>query len=660
MSARSLRTLLSAFTLLLAAGQPGNIAAQDEATPWVHAIAMHGEPKYEPGFEYLEYVYPYAPHGGTATIAAIGTFDSLNPFILAGDAASFSQGGQRRFFETLTEQTGDEPYSAYCLLCEEMQMPEDRTWVAFRLRDEAQWSDGTPVTVDDVIFSYGIIRDEGHPFYQDYWRDIADVAKADDRTVRFSFGSSAGSRRDLPLVAGQLPVFQKAWWEQRSFGEPTLEAPISSGPYRIVDVQPGTGFAFEKDPDYWGQNLPLNKGRFNLDRIRVVYYGDATAALEAFKAGEYDWRLENSAKKWVTGYDFAAVDEGLVTKENIPHQAVNGMQGFYYNQRREVFQDPLVREALNYAFDFEWANENLFYGQYTRTHSYWDNSPLAAPPGAPTGAMADYLGGQAQLLPEEVFEGNWTPPSTGGTESGLEANLAEGMSLLESAGWMLIESSGKLAKEAGDPLAFEILVNSSVWERIAAPYVDNLARMGVTASIRVVEPARYNELIDSFDYDMTIVNRSMSASPGPEQREYWTCESARRMGSKNVWGLCDPAIDALVENVVLARDRDDLEAATRALDRALQWRFLCVPHWHIGSERIAYWNVLSRPDISPAYGVDLNTWWHTEQLPKAEANRLPQFAAGLLGFVPLALVVVITAAIGVAFAVLSRRRSSFR
>ncbi len=621
-SVKHIGIALVVFALLLAAAQAPTVSAQDEDVPWVHGMAMHGETKYGPDFENLEYANPDAPKGGEITLRAVGTFNSFNPYILEGDSFWTSFGGARRFIETLTDQTLDEPFSQYCLLCETMQVPEDRTWVAFRMRDEARWSDGTPVTADDVIFSYEIIQEKGHPFYQDYWGSIVEAIKVDDMTVRFNFDPEEKTNRELPLIAGQMPVFQKAWWEGKEFDVPTLDVPVSSGPYFIVDVQPGSSFTFEKNPDYWGSDIPLNKGSFNFDRIRVDYYRDETVALEAFKSGEYDWQYENNSKNWATGYDFPAVEEGLVTKENIPNERVNGMQGFFYNQRRAIFEDALVRQALVYAFDFEWSNKNLFYDQYTRTKSYWDNSSLAAPAGPPTGAMAAYLEEYAGELPEGVFEDNWTPPSTGGTEDGLRANIAEGIVLLEEAGWIINEETGLVENEAGEPLEFEILLSSPAWERITQPYIENLARMGVTASMNVVDSSQYQTLMEDFDFDMTVVNRGMSPSPGNEQRNYWTCESAETLGSQNYWGLCNPAIDELVENIVQATDRDDLEAATQAVDRALQWQFLCVPHWHIRSERIAYWNVLERPEISPIYGVDFNTWWYAQD--SAEAVRAAQ------------------------------------
>ena len=615
--------LLAALLTTLCGGLAGapRALAQADAVP-AHGIAMHGEPKYGPDFEHFDYVNPDAPKGGAITIRAIGTFNTFNPYILEGDSYYTSWGGDDRFYETLLTSSDDEAFSEYCLLCETVETPADRSYVQFVLRENAAWSDGTPVTVEDVIFSYETLLAKGHPFYQDYWGSIVSATKVGDRGVRFDFEEAEEQNRELPLIAGQMPIFQQAWWAGREFDVPTLDVPVSSGPYRIVDVEPGVSFTFERNPDYWGKDLPVNVGRYNYDRITVDYYRDTTVALEAFKAGEYDVQFENNSKNWATAYDFPAVSSGQVTLANIPDQAVNGMQGFFFNLRRPIFADRDVRKALGYAFDFEWSNKNLFYDQYTRTKSYWDNSELAYPGGAPTGKVAEYLEPWRDQLPAEVYgDESYEPPSTGGTEDGLRENLATALSILEGAGWT-VNDAGVLVNAAGEAFTFEILLDDQSWERIAQPFIDNLERLGIDASMRTVDPSQWQERADQFDIDMIVYNRGMSASPGNEQRNYWTCDSSKTPGSQNYWGLCNEAIDQLVENVVQASDRVDLVAATQALDRALQWEYLTVPHWHIRSTRVAYWNVIDRPERSPSNGPDFDSWWYKDEA--ADAIRAAQ------------------------------------
>lgn len=608
------------------------VQAQDEAAAEAvpsHGISMHGDLKYPADFPHLDYVNPDAQKGGDITLGAVtGAYNSFNPYILEGDAFDTSYGGGRRFFETLTEQAYDEAFSEYCLLCETITVPDDRSWVEFKLREEARWHDGTPVTADDIVFSHGIITEKGHPYYQSYWGSIVEAIKLDDLNVRFNFEEAEEQNRELPLIAGQMPIFQQAYWADKEFDVPTLDVPVSSGPYKIVDVDPGNSFTFERDPEYWGNDLPLNKGRFNFDRITIDYYSDATVALEAFKAGDFDWRYENSSKQWATDYEFPAAEQGFVTKEMIPNKSVNGMQGFALNQRVAPFDDPIVREALAYAFDFEWSNKNLFYDQYTRTKSYWDNSELSNVGGEATGDVLAYLEPHRDLLPEETFTTTYEPPSTGGTEEGLRANIAKGLELMEQAGWT-VNDELQLVNEAGEQMAFEFTLSSQAWERIVQPYIANLEKMGIAAAMSLVDPSQYEVVLENFDYDVIVVNRGMSPSPGNEQRNYWTCESADTPGAQNYWGVCNAALDVLVENVVQAESRDDLISATRALDRALLWQHLGVPHWHIGSDRVAYWNLVDRPETIPDYNLDFNTWFYTsEQAESVLAAKAGELAAG--------------------------------
>lgn len=600
-------------------------AAAAEEPPWVHALAMHGDPKYGPDFSHFDYVDPNAPKAGDIKLSQIGTFDSLNPFILEGNSPAGVL--EERFYEYLTVSARDEPFTQYGLLAEAMQMPEDRKWVAFRLRQEARWSDGTPVTADDVVFSFNTIMEKGHPFYKDYWADVKEVVKIDDRTVRFNFDPKT-INRELPLIMGQLPILQQAWWKDRDFSSPSLEIPVSSGPYKIdaQALRPGSAITLVRDPNYWGASLAVNVGRHNFDRMQWEFYRDSAVAMEAFKAGEYDWRYENSSKQWATAYDFPALNEGKVVKEEIPNASDQGMQGWVFNTRREFFKDKRVREALVYAFDFEFTNKSLMYNMYTRCNSFFSNSELGCR-GLPEGEELAILNQFRDQLPPEVFTTEWKPPSTGGTEEGFRANLAKAVALLEEAGWTV--KDGKLVNAAGQPMRFEILLSDTGWERLTGPYIDNLKKLGIEATMRTVDQAQYEERVEQFDFDMIVHRYGQSESPGNEQRNYWSCASAKTNGSQNYAGICDPVVDALIERVIAARSREDLVAATRALDRVLLWGYYLVPHWYIEYDRVAYWKVVARPATSPKYGIDLDTWF--ANTAEAEAIRAAQEA---IEFVP--------------------------
>lgn len=598
---------------LSAAVLAGAVRAQEDAeVPKVHGVAMHGEPKYGPDFEHLDYADPAAPKGGDVKRAVVGSFDSLNPYILEG---MYAEELEDHFYESLTTSTSDEPFSEYGLLAESIQMPEDRTWVAYTLRPEARWHDGTPVTPDDVVFSYQTLTTKGHPFYKDYYADITEAIKVDERTVRFNFKPDT-TNRELPLIAGQMPMFQKAYWEGKAFETPSLDVPISSGPYKIDRIDPGNSLVMVRDPDYWGKDLPINVGRFNFDSIQYDYYRDSDVALEAFKAGEYDWRQENSSKNWATGYAFPALEEGLVTKEEIPYGATNGMQGWVFNTRRPFFKDRKVREALGHAFDFEWTNKNITYDAYTRSESYFSNSELASS-GLPEGAELALLEPFRASAPAEVFEQPFKAPSTGGTEDGLRANLAKAVALLEEAGWTVQDN--KLVNADGEPMKFEILLDNAGFERSTGPFIDNLKKLGVDASMRTIDPSQYEKLVEDFDFDMIVHLWGQSLSPGNEQRNYWTCESAETPGSANYAGICDPAVDALVEAVITAESREDLVTATRALDRLLLWGHYAVPQWYNRVYRVAYWNVVRRPEKTPDLYLDFDAWY--ANLDEAQAIR---------------------------------------
>ncbi|MDS4042889.1 MAG: extracellular solute-binding protein [Candidatus Competibacter sp.] len=566
----------------------------------VHGIALHGQPKYGPDFKHFDYVDPNAPKGGEVRFAAIGGFDTFNPFNIKGQAAA----GIGQLFETLLTGGADEPFSEYGLIAESVEVPDDRGSVTFNLRLQAKFHDGTPITADDVLFSFETLKTKGTPLYRFYYANVAKVEKLGERQVKFTF--SPGENRELPLIVGQMPVLSRKYWQDRDFGATTLEVPVGSGPYRIERFEPGRFIVYRRDENYWGKDLPVNRGFNNIDRLRYDYYRDVTVALEAFKSGAYDLRMENSAKQWATGYDFPALEKGLVKKETFSRQMPAGMQGFAFNLRRPLFQDPRVRQALAYAFDFEWSNRNLFYGQYTRTRSYFDNSELAAQ-GLPSPEELAVLEPLRKELPPEVFTTAYQPP-TAGDDAQLRANFQKALQLLQEAGWVFRDRKLVSAK-TGEPFRFELLIAEPTWERIALPFARNLERLGIEMNVRSVDSAQYENRERSFDFDMIVNVWGQSLSPGNEQREFWSSAAADQPGSRNLVGLKNPAIDKLVDQVIAAPDRATLVTRVRALDRALQWSFLVIPHWHIPYDRVAFWDKFGYPAVTPLQGVQLNAWW---------------------------------------------------
>ncbi len=577
----------------------GLLAIPAVAAP-AHGIALHGQPKYGSDFPHFDYVNPNAPKGGEARFAAIGSFDTFNPFNIKGQAVT----GIGPLFETLLTDSKDEPFSEYGLIAESVDVPEDRSSVTFTLRPQARFHDGSPITPDDVLFSFETLKAKGSPFYRFYYTNVAKAEKLGERQVKFTFAS--GENRELPLIMGQMPVLSKKYWQDRDFAATTLDVPVGSGPYRIERFEPGRFIVYKRDDNYWGKDLPVNRGLNNIDRLRYDYYRDVTVALEAFKAGAYDLRVENVAKQWATGYDFPALSKGLVKKETFPNQMPSGMQGFAFNLRRSLFQDPRVRQALAYAFDFEWSNRNLFFGQYTRTRSYFDNSELAGQ-GLPTVEELTLLEPLRQDLPAEVFTTAYQPP-VANDDGQLRANLQQAMKLLQAAGWVFRDR--KLVNgKTGEPFRFELLIDDPTWERIALPFARNLERLGIEMNVRSVDSAQYENRLRDFDFDMVVYVWGQSLSPGNEQREFWSSAAADQSGSRNIIGLKNPAIDRLVEQVIAAPDRTSLVTRVRALDRALQWSFLVIPHWHISQSRIAFWDKFGYPAVTPLQGVQLDAWW---------------------------------------------------
>lgn len=567
-----------------------------------YALAMYGEPKYGPDFEHFDYVNPEAPKGGMLRLAALGTYDSFNGFILKGTAAD----GIGMIYDSLTVASSDEPFTRYGLVAETIETPEDRAWVRFKLREEARFHDGEPITVDDVIFTFETLKEKGHPQLRVYWADVIAAEQTGPREVTFRF-REAGNR-ELPLIVGEMPVLPKHYWEGRDFERSTLEPPLGSGPYRIQAFDAGRSVLYARVEDYWAKDLPVNRGRYNFDRIRYDYYRDGTVALEAFKSGAFDVRLENVAKNWARAYDIPAVREGRIKMIEMSHQNAAGMQGFFYNLRRPIFEDVRVREALGLAFDFEWTNRNIFYGAYTRTDSFFANSELAARE-LPDEQELELLEPYRDQLPPEVFTEVYQPPRTDGVGLARE-NLRKAARLLNEAGWV-VRNGRRVHEETGRALRFEILLYNPTFERMVLPFVRNLERLGVRPSVRTVDVAQYIERVKNFDFDITVMVIGQSLSPGNEQRYYWGSEAADTPGSRNYAGIKNPVVDALVEKLINAPDRESLIRRTRALDRVLLWNHYVIPHYYADSWRVAYWNTLAKPEVDPPYGMPQfeSLWW---------------------------------------------------
>ncbi|MBB4266847.1 extracellular solute-binding protein [Roseospira visakhapatnamensis] len=565
-----------------------------------HAIAMHGEPKYGPDFAHFDYVNPDAPKGGHLRLAWVGGFDSLNPFIIKGRPPL----GIGLMYDTLMTASADEPFSHYALVAEGIETPEDRSWVIFHLNPNARFHDDHPMTAEDVLFSLDILRTQGAPLYRVYYADVDQAEALDDHTVKFTF--STDMNRELPLVLGQLPVLPKHDWDGRDFTETTLEPPLGSGSYRIADFEAGRFIRYERVKDYWAADLPTQVGLYNFDTIQYDYYRDATVAVEALKAGEYDYRKEHIAKTWATAYQGEDLDAGRLIKRAFENNQVAPTQGFVMNMRRPPFNDPAVREAVAYAFDFQWANQNLFYGSYVRTRSNFDNSELAAT-GVPEGAELALLEPFRDQVPPRLFTEEYNPPDTEAPGE-IRANLRKGLQILRDAGWAL-QDGVMTHGETGARLEFEILLRQPSVERLALPYVQNLERLGAKATVRIVDTAQFMNRVNTFDFEMVSAIWLQSDSPGNEQRDFWSSATATVEGSRNLAGVSSPVVDALIEEVIRADSREDLVTAVRALDRVLQWTFYLVPHYHEEDDRLVFWNRFGMPENTAPSGPAILRWW---------------------------------------------------
>jgi len=568
-----------------------------------HAIAMHGEAKYGPDFKHFDYVNPQAPKGGTIRYAGFGSFDSFNAFISKGETAD----GIGNIYDSLLTSSADEAFTEYGLLAESVEVPEDRSAVTFHLRPQAKWHDGQPVTAEDVKWTFEILITKGDPSFRYYYADVAKVEVLSERTVKFTF--STNENRELPLILGQLTILPKHYWVGRDFTKTTLEPPLGSGPYKIADFETGRSISYQRVENYWGRDVAVNVGRNNFDEIRYEYFRDANITVEALKGGAIDFRSENVSKTWATAYNTPEVENGNLVKESVHHNRPQGMQGFIFNIRRDKFKDARVRQALGYAFDFEWSNKNLFYGQYKRTRSYFDNSELAAT-GLPNASELKILEPYRGRIPDDVFTSEYNPPATKG-DGRIRANLKQADRLLKEAGWV-IKDKLRVNKDSGETLEFEIMLVQPSTERIVLPFAKSLERLGVKMRVRTVDPAQYIERSRNFDFDMMTQVIGQSLSPGNEQRGFWGTPAADTPGSRNLIGIKDPVIDKLVELIIAAPTRDDLITRVRALDRVLVWNHYLIPNFHLSYDRLIYWNKYSRPDIVPMKGTQIGTWWYDE------------------------------------------------
>ncbi|WP_371826835.1 extracellular solute-binding protein [Microvirga sp. VF16] len=603
-----IRTFLPSLLAACLAFTP--LAAQE--APWRHGSALLDEPKYPQGFPHFNYVNPNAPKGGLVRLGALGTFDSFN-VVVAGVKGSPEQ-GLGLIYETLTTSALDEANASYGLLAESFSFPEDYSSASFRLRPEARWHDGKPVTADDVIFSFEVLKTNS-PTYAFYYANVTKAEKVGEREVRFTFDEKGN--RELPQIMGQLMVLPKHWWEgtapdgrKRDVTQTTLEPPLGSGPYRLKNFDTGRNASYERVKDYWGEKINVNVGQNNFDEIRYEYYRDATVLLEAFKSDRLDFRTENSARNWAVGYDFPARHEGRVILEEFPFRATGVMQAFVLNMRRDKFKDQRVRRAFNLAFPFEELNKTIFYGLYERPSSFFFGLDLASS-GLPEGRELEILESVRDKVPASVFTTPFKNPVNDSPET-IRNNLREADRLLKEAGWEV--KNGRRVNAKGEVLSVELLSSSPNEERVFLPYKTSLDRLGIATTVRTVDDVQYTNRTRAFDFDIATGLWPQSQSPGNEQREFWGSQAAAREGSRNLSGIADPGVDALIEKVIFAKDREELVAATKALDRVLLAHDYVVPQWTSLKQRTARWNRYSHPETMPRYGGAAfpTIWWYDE------------------------------------------------
>jgi microcin C transport system substrate-binding protein len=591
-------------------GLPLAAPAVAQASEWRHAFSVFNEIKYPPGFKQFDYVNPNAPKGGFVRLPAYGTFDNFN-LAVAGLKGSVVR-GLAVVFDSLMIESLDEVSTFYGQLAEALKHPTDYAWASFRLNPEARWHDGKPVTAEDVVFSFDILKAQS-PLYVFYYRHIVKAEKTGEREVTFTFDGPGN--RELPGIIGQLYVLPKHWWEatdaegkKRDITATTLEVPLGSGAYKVKSFEVGRRNVYERVKEYWGRSLNVNIGRDNFDEIRYEYFRDLTVAMEAFKGDQFDWQVEASAQRWATAYNFPAINDKRVLREEFPRDNMGMMQGYAFNIRRDKFKDPRLRLALNYVFDFDEMNKQLFFGQYTRIASYFEGTELAAR-GLPDAAELEILEPLRDKMPAEVFTKAFTNPA-GGSPEAVRGNLREALRILKDAGYEV--RNQKLTNvKTGAPLEMELLSQDPTTERFYLFYKPSLERLGIAVTVRTVDEAQYINRLRSWDFDVVTAVWGQSLSPGNEQRGFWGSQAADQAGSRNLVGIKDPAIDALIDRVIFAKDRAELVAATKALDRVLLWNFYVVPQWTYGKVRSARWDRFGHPDPLPKYGLSgfPTIWW---------------------------------------------------
>ena len=601
-----------AFAVTMLASTVSFSYATDAEPQWRHASSLIGEPKYPADFKHYDYVNPDAPKGGVLNQVAVGTFDSLNPFVVQGVAAAgLADFGGGMLYDTLMTDALDQGSTQYPLIAEALQYPDDFSWVKFKLNPNARWHDGEPITVEDVIWSFEVLKKQS-PLYNKYYGDVEKAEKTGDHEVKFTFSQTGN--RELPQIVGQLAILPKHWWEgkdaqgkQRDISRPTLEIPLGSAAYKIKSMVPGRSIVWERVADYWGKDLGVNVGRNNFDEVRYEYYLSEDATWEAFKkGGQYDYRNENRAQRWAEQYNFPAVQRGDVVKESFPFNAVGRMQGYFLNTRRDKFKDPKVRQALTYAFDFESMNRLLFFNQYNRINSYFAGNELQLS-GAPTPEEKAILETVKDSLPPEALTEEFKLPVYD-TPQATRDNLRKALQLFSEAGWKL--QGNKLVNASGQQFTIEFLNDGGAFERVHNLYIQNLKKIGIDAQIRTVDAAQYQARVNDFDYDVVSSLTPQTASPGNEQRDMWGSKAADFKGSRNYSGIKNPAIDKLIDRVIYAKDRDELVAASHALDRALLWNYYVIPQWYSDHINVAYWNKFGMPEKQPDYlGIDPFSWW---------------------------------------------------
>jgi microcin C transport system substrate-binding protein len=600
---------VAAFAFLALAAFSNPATADPQGQVRHHALSLIDEPKYPADFKHFDWVNPDAPKGGTvAMTVSESTFDSLNPFSIQGVPAA----GATMIYDSLMAGSPDEESTEYGLIAEWVSYPPDYSSATFGLRPEARFHDGTPITPEDVIFSLEALK-KAHPQYARYYKNVIKGEKTGEHEVTFTFDMKGN--RELPNILGQLTILPKHYWEAkgangetRDLSKSTLEVPLGSGPYKIKGFEAGRSIVLERVKDYWAKDLPVYKGQWNFDELSFQYFRDRTAAFEEFKSGRSQFWRENNASLWATQFDFDAIKKGWVKKESIPTKGVARMQGFVFNTRRDKFKDPRVRHALNLAFNFEEMNKTLLFSQYTRVSSFFDNSELKAS-GIPQGRELEILREYEKDLPPELFTTEWKNPVYA-TSQDTRKYLGEAMKLLNEAGWQIKPGTSVLANAKGEPLTIEFLIPSETFTRHSAQYIADLQKLGIQASVRVVDPAQYERRETTFDFDAIIDGFPQSMSPGNEQRDFWGSASADQDGSRNTIGIKNPVIDSLIEKLVAAKDRAELVAITRALDRVLLWNYYIVPQWYNPNEWISTWDVFGRPAKLPSLTSAFSqVWW---------------------------------------------------